>query len=506
MQLSKQTIGEITARPGLEIPADKIFSLPEKVLQFGTGVLLRGLPDYFIDKANKLGVFNGRILVVRSTGGDNAAFNRQDNLYTVCVRGKEDGKIVEENIINASISRVLSAQGEWDKVLASAANPELNIVISNTTEVGLQLVKEDIRSNPPASYPAKLLAFLFNRYQIFKGSSESGMIIIPTELITDNGLLLKNILGQLSDHNDLGGEFKEWLLHKNIFCNSLVDRIVPGRPPGEEGRKLEAKLGYTDELLTICEPFRLWAIEGDERAKAKLSFVTADDGIKITPDISLFKELKLRLLNGTHSFNCGLAYLSGFEITREAYSHPVYARYARHLMFDEIAPSIPYPIDENLKNDFAGQVYERFCNPFINHQWYSIAVQYTSKMKMRNIPLLVRHYELQDQPPPYMTLGFAAYLYYMKPVKKMNNRFYGSRNGAEYEIQDDAAGYFYDCWQKKDPSALAKTVMQDKELWDMDLTELPCFYDQVREYLEDIIESGALKALTAIMEKKMIAG
>src|SRR5215469_6382006 len=169
MNLSKENLGAIK-NAGIVMPAERTFSLPEKVLQFGTGVLLRGLPDYFIDKANRQGLFNGRIVVVKSTdSGDAGAFDRQDSLYTLCVRGIEDGHKVEENIICSAISRVLSARDQWQEILQLAHSPEMQIVISNTTEVGIQLVDDDIRHRPPVSYPGKLLAFLYERYQAFGG-------------------------------------------------------------------------------------------------------------------------------------------------------------------------------------------------------------------------------------------------------------------------------------------------------------------------------------------------
>ena len=229
MQLSKNNLDKIKARNGLEIPDKKVFGLPEKVLQFGTGVLLRALPDHFIDQANKQGIFNGRVVVVKSTESDSSAFDRQDGLYTICVRGIENGQTVEENIINASISRVLSAKTEWKQILACAQNPELKIILSNTTEVGIQLADDDINAAPPVSFPGKLLAFLYERFKAFKGSPTSGMVIVPTELITDNGNKLESIVLELAHRNNLEFKFFEWLENHNIFCNSLVDRIVPGR-------------------------------------------------------------------------------------------------------------------------------------------------------------------------------------------------------------------------------------------------------------------------------------
>jgi len=502
MKLSKNALGQIVAKQGLEIPKEKLFELPEKVLQFGTGVLLRGLPDYFIDKANKQGVFNGRVVVVKSTDSDSSAFDRQDGLYTVCVRGVENGLTVEENIINASISRVLGAKTEWQRILECAHNPEMKIIISNTTEVGIQLVQDDITAEPPVSFPGKLLAFLFERFKAFNGSAASGMVIVPTELITDNGSKLESIVLELAHRNNLDFKFIEWLENHNTFCNSLVDRIVPGKPNATETKKILTELGYDDDLMTMSEVFRLWAIEGDEHVKNILSFSSPDKGMVVVPDITLFKELKLRLLNGTHTFNCGTAFLCGFNITREAVTHPVYGAFTKKLMHEEIAQSIPFEIDSKVKADFANSVFERFCNPFIDHQWQSITVQVTSKMKMRNVPLLQRYFELNTEPPVHMTAGFAAYLLYMKVTKKEGNKYFGIRNGEAYEIKDDSAEYFYQLWQNNDANTVAQTAMQNAELWETDLSKLPGFVQAVQEKLNEYQSQGVLKTIEQIEFKK----
>jgi tagaturonate reductase len=505
MQLSKNSISQVAAKPGLDVPSEKLFELPEKVLQFGTGVLLRGLPDYFIDKANKQGIFNGRVVVVKSTDSDSSAFDRQDGLYTVCVRGVENGVTVLEDIINASISRVLGAKTEWQRILECAHNPEMRIIISNTTEVGIQLVQDDITAAPPVSFPGKLLAFLFERFKAFNGSKESGMVIVPTELITDNGSKLESIVLELAHRNNLDYKFIEWLENHNTFCNSLVDRIVPGKPNAAEVKKIEEGLGFTDELMMMSEVFRLWAIEGDEHVKNVLSFAQADKGMVIVPDITLFKELKLRLLNGTHTFNCGTAFLCGFNITREAVIHPVYGAFTKKLMHEEIAQAIPFEIDSKVKADFANSVFERFCNPFIDHQWQSITVQVTSKMKMRNAPLLQRYFELNAEPPVHMTAGFAAFLLYMKITRKDGSKYFGTRNGEEYEIKDDSAEYFYNLWQSNNAATVAQLAMQNTELWDTDLTQYPGFLQAVQEKLGDYQSQGVLKTIEQIELKKETA-
>ena len=175
----------------------------------------------------------------------------------------------------------------------------MQVIISNTTEVGIQLVNDDIRKHPPVSFPGKLLAFLYERFQAFGGSAHSGMVIIPTELISDNGKKLESIVLELAHLNGLEEEFIEWLENHNRFCNSLVDRIVPGKPDAEILSSIEKELGYSDQLLIMSEVYRLWAIEGDEEVKNILSFANVNEGVIIETDITIYKELKLRLLNGT---------------------------------------------------------------------------------------------------------------------------------------------------------------------------------------------------------------
>jgi len=502
MQLSKNTLTN-SLPAGIQQPSDKIFSLPEKVLQFGTGVLLRGLPDYFIDKANRNGIFNGRIVVVKSTDSGGAdAFDKQDNLYTLCVRGIEDGQKVEENIIASAISRVLSAKQQWQEILECATNPQLQIIISNTTEVGIQLVKESVTQGVPSSFPAKLLAVLYKRYQTFNGSAESGMVIVPTELITDNGKKLKAILLELAAYNQLEPSFINWLQQHNRFCNSLVDRIVPGKPAADILAGFETELGYKDELLIMSEVYRLWAIEGDEKVKQVLSFAQADKGVIIADNIEIFKELKLRLLNGTHTLSCGLAYLSGVATVREGMENKALSTFISELMLNEIAPAIPYALPANAAQDFGKQVLDRFRNPFIQHQWLSITMQYTSKLKMRTIPVLQQYYKLFNNVPQHYALGFAAYLLFTKPVKKEGEKYYGSYNGVEYHINDDKAGYFYEQWQDNAPEQVIANVLRNTELWDADLSSLAGFEEAVTEKFYDIQQQGAMASLSSLQTVK----
>lgn len=490
MNLSKENLTAIR-EVRLIKPGPALFDLPEKVLQFGTGVLLRGLPDYFIDKANRQGVFNGRVVVVKSTdSGDAGAFDRQDGLYTLCVRGIENGRKMEENIICSAISRVMSAKDQWREILSLARKPEMQVVVSNTTEVGIQLVEDDIGREPPVSFPGKLLAFLYERYEAFGGSAKSGMVIVPTELIVDNGKKLQGIIREMAGKSGLAADFGVWLERYCHFCSSLVDRIVPGRPDAATLQQLEHDLGYTDGLLAVCEVYRLWAIEGGEEVKKVLSFADVDEGVIIEPDIEIYRELKLRMLNATHTLSCGLAVLAGFTTVKKGMDDPAFSAFISDLMMKEIAPAIPYaPARENgVAREFGLKVLDRFRNPHLQHQWMSITMQYSSKIKSRVVPVLLEHYKNHSKPPLHISLGFAAFLLFMRAGKK--------------EGWDDKAGYFADLWARYPAADVVTKALGDTALWEVDLLLLKGFPESVQEQLDILLTKGALTAIALLTLKK----
>jgi len=487
--------------------------LPERVLQFGTGVLLRGLPDFFIDKANQQGLFNGRIVVVKSTGGRTDAFSDQDNRYTLVTRGLENGQAIEEQRVVTAISRVISAQDNWPAVLQAARNPHLQIVISNTTEVGIQYVEESIFQSPPQSFPGKLTAFLYERFKNFGGSKHKGMVVVPTELLPENGLRLRDTVERLARHNELGKLFMKWLKFHVRFCNSLVDRIVPGVPEDEARQELEQALGYEDKLLTVAEPYRLWAIEGDERVREMLSFAGADPGVVIEEDITFYRERKLRILNGGHTISVPMGYLLGLETVRDCMEHPLMSRFMEEVITQEIVPTVPTlgaPDEPDPVGQFASAVLDRFRNPHIVHYLLNITLQSTSKMRARNLPSLQRYYDRFDRVPQRMALGFAAYLRFMRAVRIEDNTYLGEVNALggliTYPIRDDQADYYYRLWQRVEEQDLVSVrqfvlaVCGDTTLWEADLNALPGFVEAVTEHLISLLRHGA----EATLEKQLV--
>ncbi|WP_395785473.1 tagaturonate reductase [Aquirufa sp.] len=480
--LSKQNFAAgFTSTIPVQLPKQEVFSYPEKVLQFGTGVLLRGLCDYYIDKANRQGIFKGRVVLVKSTDRPGAdAFTEQDGLFTHCIKGIENGVAIEETVINASISRTLTAATEWNAILELAQSADMQLIISNTTEVGIQYVANDpISGVSPKSFPAKLLAFLVARFDHFNGSAESGMVIVPTELIINNGDALKDIVLKLAADHQLPAAFITWLNTHNHFCNSLVDRIVPGAPDAQTNAAICADLGYTDKNLIISEVYSLWAIQGGSRVKDVLSFAKADAGVVIAEDIEIYRELKLRLLNGTHTLMCGMSYLLGFRLVKDVMANGYLSKLVMNLMLSELALAIPYKMDFKVADRFGRSVLDRFRNPFINHKLIDITVQYTTKMRMRNVPLLINYYKEFGKAPELFAMGFAAYLQFMHAVKEENGKYFGDSNGELYPINCDYASYFYEAWKDFD----LKKILADTSLWGADLSALPGFEQAVQKYV-----------------------
>ncbi|QJW88770.1 tagaturonate reductase [Spirosoma taeanense] len=487
---------------------------PERILQFGTGVLLRGLPDYLVQKANSEGKFNGSIVVVKSTDSQTDEFSGQDNLYTVAVRGVQQGQDVSETTVVSAISRVLAAQTQWKEILLIARNPNLQIIISNTTEVGLNYVEESIFQNPPQSFPAKLTAFLYERFRSVGGSKAKGLVVVPTELVTDNGLKLREAVEKLARFNELGKLFTKWLKFHVRFCNSLVDRIVT-RPTDEARQALEQEQGYEDELLTFTEPYHLWAIEGDDRVKQTLSFASASPSeIIIDEDINFYRERKLRVLNGSHTLTMPLGYLLGLETVADEMRHPTMSRFIESLMLEEIVPTVPHysvaGMDQAAVAQFARDVLDRFRNPHLDHLLLNISLQETAKMQARNVATIQRYYSQFDTTPKYIALGFAAYLLFMKAVREEDGKFYGEitvPGGGilTYPIRDERAGYFYGDWKTVKPKdaasirAFVQSVCADADLWQADLTALPGFVDAVAEDLKSMLKDGVEKTLDKAM-------
>ena len=391
-----------------------ILNLPPKVLQFGTGILLRGLPDYFIHNANQQNIFNGSVVVVKSTTNGNVdEFEKQNNLFTHFINGVQNNQTINKNCINQSIKEVLSAQHDWTKICKYAKEESIEIIISNVTEKGLVLDENDDIHNHLISYPCKLLALLYTRWIHFNGNEDKGWVILPTELIPNNGDVLLNLVIELAVKNNLPTNFINWIKTANEFCNTLVDRIVTNNISNTDKNTLQ----YSDNLMINSEPFALWAIELKNNQKVqKLSFSICNNEVVITDNIQKYITLKLRLLNATHTLLCGICLLTNVDTVYNSMQLPSIKNIIKPLMFEEIIPCIVGAENISLVEaiQFANNVLDRFNNPYSIHYWETIAFNFEEKMKTRVSFLIEKYIHLKDKAPEMICYGFACFYLYMK--------------------------------------------------------------------------------------------
>ncbi len=504
-RLNQQVLPTLRSQTQAVLSAPEIFNFPEKVLQFGAGGFLRAFADYFIDHANRQGVFNGRIVVVQSTGGNRGnTLGEQDGLFTLCVQGLENGAAIEGYTVISSISRTLSAKDEWQQVLQCAGNPQLELALSNTTEVGIALDESDaLALNPPRSFPGKLTAFLYERFKIFSGATDKGLIIIPCELVDNNADLLREIILKLAKKWELGEAFVQWLTSANRFCNSLVDRIVPGTPANEALQQRWQKLGYEDRLLTCAEVYSLWAIQGDDVIRRRLAFAAVNSSIIVADDITPYRERKVRILNGTHTLSVPVAFMLGNRIVLDNMNHPLTSKFIERIIFDEIVPSLD--VDRESATAFAHEALERWRNPFLQHKLIDITLHSTSKMRARNVPTILRYYQKMKKTPALIAFGFAAYLLFMRGVEEQNDKIFGKCGEESYPINDDQAGYFYELWRRvnvndrRSIENFVKAVCSNESLWGTPLAALSGFVEAVSEHLYLMRKEGTEKAIGRIV-------
>lgn len=481
----------------VEAPAEDLLALPERAVQFGTGAFLRGFIEYFLDAGNRSGAFSGRVVAIGSTGsGRDEIVNEQDGLYTLVAKGVERGRPHEEFRIVSSLSRALSAGAEWNEVLALARDPNIELVFSNTTEVGIVLDDDDRPASPPRSFPGKLTMFLFERARAVEYAPQGSLAVIPCELVEKNGDRLREIVFALAKRWSLGDDFLRWLETSVLFCNTLVDRIVPGRPAPDHVVELEETLGYRDDLLTLCELYRLFAIEAPPEARYRLTFAAADPGIIIASDIEPYRQRKVRLLNGSHSLLAPLALQCGATTVFEATRDEELGEFLRRLMFEELVPAC----EVAGAKEFAADVLDRFSNPYIAHALIDITLQSTAKMRVRVIPSIIHCTKQEGRPPELTSFGFASFLLFQRP-EVLESR----RAGGFLIPADDSAPLIRSLWRMvgdADADRIAdfvRAVCGEQSLWAVDLRSLPGFTDVVTGHLTAMVHHGVRASLRQLL-------
>ena len=468
---------------------------PIKAVQFGEGNFLRAFVDYMLDILNEETDFNGSTVLIKPIQfGSVEQFNKQNNLYTVYLRGLENGKETIKKRVITSISKTVAAHEDYEEYAALAKLDTLRFVISNTTEAGIVLNLEDkLEMTPPASYPAKLAKFLYERYKHFGGDKEKGLIILPVELIDNNGKELEKCVKALAEAWEIESGFINWLDEACVFASTLVDRIVTGYPRDEDQQIFE-KFGYEDKLLVTGEPFALWVIESDRDISGELPFEKAGLPVIFTDNHKPYKQRKVRILNGAHTSFVLASYLAGNDYVGQSMDDETVFGFMKSTIFDEVIPTLDLP--ENELNEFAEAVIDRFRNPFIKHSLLAISLNSVSKWKARCMPSFTEYVKRKGALPKHLTFSLASLIAFYCGSEIRDGALIGSRNGEEYLIKDD--GFVLEFFAKNSSlpaEELTKLVLENTAFWGENLAEYLNAQQVVSAYISDIRTLGMRKAM-----------
>ena len=462
---------------------------PEKIIQFGEGNFLRCFIDWQIDILNEKTDFNSGITIIRPIDYDSVPLlDTQDGLYTTVIRGiNENGEAVKECRLIQSVNREIPVYKEFDKYLKLAENPEIKWIISNTTEAGIVFDGNDkYEDRPQSTFPGKLTRLLHERYKLFGKGRDSGFIILPCELISRNGEILKETVMKYADIWRLDAGFKKWLSEANTWCSTLVDRIVTGYPFSEK-EELEKELGYKDNFITAGEYFYLFVIQGPKWLEKELKLDKVNMNIKIVDDVKPYELRKVGILNGAHTLMVPVAYLYGFDTVKESIEDPVIGKYVREALFDEIIPVLD--MDEKELTEFAGSVIDRFRNPYIKHMLMSISLNSMSKYKSRVLPRLLGYYKKYGKLPEKLVFSLAALIIFYK----------GFREEEIIELKDDTyiLEFYDELWKEKnhDYTSMVEKVLKLEKLWDYNLNEIDGLLKLTSYYINKIDNEGIKKIL-----------
>ncbi|WP_282060280.1 tagaturonate reductase [Bacillus pumilus] len=461
---------------------------PETILQIGEGNFMRGFINWHIQKLNDCTDFKGRAVVVPPRKGTVAALNEQDGLYTLCIQGYHDQQEMNERMIIQSISRGISTYTDYDVFLQVAENPDLRFVFSNTTEAGLMFRKEDrLEDRPQVSFPGKLTAFLYHRFKAFAGDEQKGLIILPCELVEHNGDRLKGYVIDMAAEWDLPLAFITWIKEANTFCNTLVDRIVPGFSK-EAAETVQKEEGYIDELLVTSEYYHLFVIEAPVFVQKELPFQEAGLNVLFVEDIAPYRMSKVRILNGAHTAMMPIAYSCGVETVKEAVDDEDVGTFIRRMLEEEVLPGLEFSRDELLL--YTQSVWDRFCNPFVKHQLLDIALNGVSKFRTRILPSLLDYVEQKKQLPMKLVFSLSSLIY-----------FYRSHTD---KIKDDETVLVFmkEAFEGENQSneAIAAIILSCESLWGRNLTDINDLVHAVADQLTFIQEQGMRAAVQRMLQ------
>lgn len=442
-----------------------------KIVQFGEGNFLRCFADAYFDVLNEEG-YEYSIDIVTHRRSDFADFISQNNRYNIVLRGAENDKTTERAREIKVVNSIIAPFKDPQKFYALAKDDELKIIISNTTEAGITFNENDpLGTLENVTFPAKLTKFLYERFK----AKKSGVYLMPTELIDNNADKLKECVDAYIKLWNLPREFKLWNDTENYYCNTLVDRIVSGYPKDKDTEKrMHDLVGWEDKLLTIGEPFGLWAVEKKGEIEKYIKEGKHNIEVVLADDINYYKKRKVRILNGSHTGIVAMGLILGKETVYDCMQDGKIAAFMENLLEKEIIPFVSS--DVTATREFANSVKSRFLNPFLNHQLISIALNSISKFKARDLVSFKDYYDKNGEIPKLLTLSLSYLLALYSRVEKKENGYFALLGEKTYEIRDEKEYLEFFAH-----GGSATDFLKKKAVWGEDLTQYKGLADAVEK-------------------------
>lgn len=459
---------------------------PVKILQFGEGNFLRAFVDWMIDLLNEQTSFNGSVTIIQPIPhGTVDLLEQQEGLYHVLLEGLKDGKPHTEKRLITAVKGGINPYQEYEQFLALAENSELEVIFSNTTEAGITFDETDTSAETlPNSFPGKLTALLYRRFTHFEGEPGKAPVIVPCELIDRNGDKLKQYVLQYAELWETEAAFRDWIENHCVFCNTLVDRIVPGYPE-EKADEIKQDIGFDDNLLVKGEYFHLWVIEGPAEIQEKLPFKEAGLNVLFVDDLSPYRTRKVRILNGLHTSMVPVGYLNGNRTVKEAVDDEIVGPFLEQELFKEIIPTLDSSQEE--LTDFANDILDRFRNPYIKHELSAIALNSISKYRVRVLPSLLKYYDMNSRLPDRLVFALAALICF----------YSGEWNGEPTPLNDseEVTSFIRLAWKAGNVQQTVQTILGNNTFWGEDLDAIPGLAEKTAAYVHSIRQHGIATAI-----------
>lgn len=481
-----KTIASASLAENVMMPQYDRQQLKTRIVHFGFGAFHRAHQALLTDRVLNSQGGDWGICEISLFSGDQlmSQLREQDHLFTVLEKGAAGNQPIIVGAVNECLNAKLDSLAA---IIEKFCEPQVAIVSLTITEKGYCIdpatgsldianprIIHDLQvPDEPHSAPGIIVEALHRRRQ--RGLQP--FTVLSCDNIPDNGHVVKNaVLGMAEKRSP---ELANWIQEHVSFPGTMVDRIVPAATE-ESLDEIARELGVADPCAISCEPFIQWVIE-DHFVSGRPQWETA--GVQMVDDVLPWEQMKLRMLNGSHSFLAYLGYLAGFQHISDCMQDRAFREAARRLMLSEQAPTLR--ITNVDLDQYADSLLERFANPALKHKTWQIAMDGSQKLPQRMLDGIRVHLARQSE-WPLLALGIAGWMRYVSGIDD---------SGAIIDIRDPMSDKIRTIVEQSTESERVSALLSLHEIFATDLAQNPQFVDTVERAWQRIAQYGAHQAV-----------